>query len=323
MPGLLAPTTETPMAYLFGDGHMARDIAPLLQALLVVGLVVSILVSLLVLVGVLLRRARTPLPETPIGGASGEAWISIGVGVSTLVLIGLVVWSTVTMAKISRPPEKPDLTVAITAHRWWWEATYVTGDLSQTFATANEIHIPVGKSVRFTLYSPDVIHSFWAPALGGKTDVIPGQTNVTWLKAQHVGSYRGQCAEYCGKQHAHMAFAVIADKPQVFADWLAAQAKPAAAPQGEAAQEGQAVFLRHCAVCHAVRGTGAGGRVGPDLTHLMTRHTLAAGTIPNNPGWLSAWVADPQHIKPGSLMPDMRLSGAELASLRAYLQTLD
>lgn len=315
----------SPMAVLFGGGAMARSIAPLLVGLLAVSVIVIVAISLLALFGVLRRRSRAPLIDTSVAaGPAATAWITVGVGVSTAVLIGLIVWSTMTLARISRPSDRPDFTIAITAHRWWWSAKYENDDVSQIFAVANEIHIPVGKSVRFSLTSPDVIHSFWVPALGGKTDVVPGQTNVTWLKAERPGVYRGQCSEYCGQQHAHMAFAIVADPPDKFAVWRTGQLKPAAAPlDGSAAHAGEGEFLRHCALCHSVRGSPAGGRVGPDLTHLMSRATLAAGAVPNNPGWLSAWIADPQHLKPGSLMPDLPLSGSNLADVRAYLLTLN
>jgi cytochrome c oxidase subunit 2 len=313
------------MAVLFGDGAMARSISPLLAGLLAISVIVIVVISALALTGALRRRSRVGLANTAVtAGPPATAWIGIGVGVSTLALIGLIVWSTMTLAFIAHPPDQPAFSVAITAHQWWWGATYENDDVSQMFTVANEIHIPVGKSVRFTLASPDVIHSFWIPALGGKTDVVPGQTNVTWLEADRPGVYRGQCSEYCGEQHAHMAFAIVADSPAQFATWRAAQLASAAEPVDNlAARDGEGAFLRHCAVCHTVRGSPAGGRVGPDLTHLMSRATLAAGEIPNNPGWLSAWIADPQHLKPGSLMPNLPLSGSDLASVRAYLLTLN
>ena len=319
---MLAPWPATPMAYLFGDGDMARSISPLLQGLLAIAILVAAIVSALVIVGAWRQRSALALADTPIDDRPAIAWIGIGVGVSTAVLVGLIVWSTVTMATISRPSQTAAFTIAITAHRWWWEATYRSGDTDQNFSTANEIHIPVGAPVRFTLASADLIHSFWVPALGGKTDVIPGQTNVTWLKADHAGSYRGQCSEYCGAQHAHMAFTIVADPPAAFESWRAAQAKPAAIAQDKGALDGEAVFQQRCSKCHAIRGSRADGDHGPDLTHVMSRARLAAGAIPNNAGWLSAWIADPQHIKPGSLMPKLPLSGRELADVRDYLLTL-
>jgi cytochrome c oxidase subunit 2 len=188
--------------------------------------------------------------------------------------------------------------------------------------TANEIHIPVGEPVRLKLGSADVIHTFWVPTLSGKTDLIPGQTNLTWLEADTPGVYRGQCNEYCGQQHAHMALAVYADAPDEFGAWWDRQVQAADRPEAAAVSQGQRQFLLRCGACHAVRGTLAGGRVGPDLTHLMSRSTIAAGMLPNTVGHLSGWVANPQFIKPGSKMPNLELSGPELDEIRSYLLTL-
>ena len=187
--------------------------------------------------------------------------------------------------------------------------------------TANEIHIPAGQPVLVRLESNDVIHSFWVPALAGKTDTIPGRINLTWLQADRPGTYRGQCTEFCGMQHAHMAFAVVADPPAVFARWRAAQALPAVMPVGEAAV-GQHVFMGHCAGCHAVGGSAAHGRKGPDLTHLMSRTMIAAGLLDNNVNTLSGWISDPQALKPGARMPPTWLSGPQLHAVVAYLGTL-
>ena len=176
--------------------------------------------------------------------------------------------------------------------------------------------------MRIELKSQDVIHSFWIPKLGGKMDVIPGQTNVTWLQADDPGTYRGQCGEYCGAQHAHMAMFVIADTPADYALWVRDQLQDAAEPATEPARLREQVFVAHCAACHAVRGTQAGGILGPDLTHLMSRRTIAAGLLPNTPGNLAAWIADSQALKPGSRMPSLLLSGGDLSAVMNYLQTL-
>jgi cytochrome c oxidase subunit II len=168
-----------------------------------------------------------------------------------------------------------------------------------------------------------VIHSFWIPALTGKTDLVPGQTNVTWMEASKPGIYRGQCSEYCGAQHAHMGLLVVADPPDAFQAWRAAQQSAAATPLSEEALHGAALFIGRCGVCHSVRGTPAGGILGPDLSHLMQRRTIAAGTLPNRIGDLGGWIADPQGIKPGSSMPRPDLSSGELQEVLAYLQTLN
>jgi cytochrome c oxidase subunit 2 len=190
-------------------------------------------------------------------------------------------------------------------------------------STANEIHIPVGRKVRVEVQSRDVIHSFWVPALHGKLDLIPGYTGTTYFRADRPGTYRGRCAEYCGLQHAHMDVLVIAEPPARFAAWYEAQLRSAPPPADTLQQKGQQVFLAHaCSLCHTIRGTQAGSRVGPDLTHLASRTTLAAGTVPNTRGHLGGWVLDPQRIKPGVRMPPNQLASDELHALLAYLQSL-
>jgi cytochrome c oxidase subunit 2 len=190
--------------------------------------------------------------------------------------------------------------------------------------TANEIHIPVGRPVRFEVVAGDVIHSFWIPELAGKTDLIPGQRNVMWLEADHPGVYRGQCAEYCGMQHSKMAMSVVADPPAAFGAWLARQRLPAASPSDPDMVAGEAVFTTSaCALCHTIRGTPARGRVGPDLTHLASRRMIAAGTLPNTRGYLAGWIANPQALKPGNVMPAVPLRPTELQVLITYLQSLN
>jgi cytochrome c oxidase subunit 2 len=261
---------------------------------------------------------RAPVAR-PAGGVRA---ILVGVAVSTVVLFGVSVWTVVSLAAISSPPTKPVATIEVTGHRWWWEVRYLSDDPSRIFTTANEIHVPVGQPVRVRLRSADVIHSFWVPRLMGKTDTIPGQTNLTWIQADTAGVFRGQCTEFCGLQHAHMGFEVVATSPEKFQAWWDRQIEGQQTPQTARAQKGEAAFTQHCSVCHTVRGTSAGGIVGPDLTHLMSRRTIAAGTLANNPGNLSGWIVSAQSIKPGNLMPDMKLSGPELSQVRDYLVTL-
>jgi cytochrome c oxidase subunit II len=321
-----------PLNYLTGAGVRAYPVVWLTWGLLVISCVVVVIVSFLVWQGTLRRRA----PQDTSGGAepalvqrppTGLEWIYVGVGISSVVLLGSAVWTMYALAAVATAPSKPALTIEITGHQWWWEARYLPDDPSRNpsriFTTANELHIPVGKPVRIRLKSADVIHSFWVPALTGKTDAIPGQTNETWLEADKAGTYLGQCTEYCGKQHAHMALRVIADPANQFASWRNNQLTAAATPaSGSEVAKGEVVFESRCGGCHRVRGTLAGGALGPDLTHLMTRQTIAAGTIPNKPGYLSAWIADPQSIKPGTQMPALGLSGPELQAVRTFLQTL-
>ncbi len=226
------------------------------------------------------------------------------------------------LAAINEPPTKPALTIEVTGQQWWWKVRYLSDDPSRILTTANEIHIPTGEPVRIELIGADVIHSFWVPLLSGKTDAFPGQTNVTWLEADRPGRYRGLCSEFCGVQHAQMGFEVVAQSPREFDAWWSAQLTPAATAGPPAIERGAALFTYRCGACHTVRGTEAGGAIAPDLTHLMSRATIAAGTLPNNVGSLSGWIADPQAIKPGTLMPIVYLSGPELNDIRSFLLTL-
>lgn len=212
----------------------------------------------------------------------------------------------------------------MTAQDWWWAVRYPDDANGRGFVTANEIHIPVGQPVAIELKSADVIHAFWVPQLAGKTQTIPGQTNRQWLQADRPGIYRGQCSQYCGAQHAHMAFEVVAEPPAAFHAWLAAQRQPAPAPAAGAGAErrGQRVFAARCAGCHAVRGTDAAGDAGPDLTHVGTRRLLAAGTLDNTPDNLRRWIAHAQQVKPQSLMPSIALAPRDADDLAAYLATL-
>jgi cytochrome c oxidase subunit 2 len=189
--------------------------------------------------------------------------------------------------------------------------------------TANEIHVPVGRAVEFELTSVDVIHSFWAPNFHGKKDLVPGHPTTHWFKAERAGTFRGQCAEFCGMQHAHMRFVIVSEPPAEFNAWLDAQRQSAPAPQTDAQKRGQQVFLNSsCVLCHTVQGTPARGMVGPDLTHIAGRKMLAAGTMPNTEGHLGGWIIDPQQIKPGVRMPQNQLSAADLRALLDYLESL-
>jgi cytochrome c oxidase subunit 2 len=218
-----------------------------------------------------------------------------------------------TLSEISFAGAEPGLRIEATAHQWWWEFRY------SGVATANEMHVPVGTVVELELRSTDVIHSFWVPELGGKTDMIPGTTNTLRLLARRAGIYQGQCAEFCGVEHAWMRIRVVAESPDAFARWLATQGQPA----GSAAGEGGRVFLSEvCVSCHAVRGTPAHGTAGPDLTHVGGRATIGAGVLPSDLASMRAWLADPQRYKPGSLMPRVPLSDAELDALAVYLVSL-
>jgi len=309
---------------LASAGPGAGSIATLTWFLLAVlaGVYLAVIGALLV---ALRRRPPGPPPDPAFPRADRWALVSvIGAGVIAPVLI-LGVFLVVTLYVLADllPAPTPDtLTVDVTAHQWWWEFDY-GGD--PPLRTANELHIPVGRRIALRLHARDVIHSLWVPALQGKLDLIPGTTNVTWLQADRAGVYRGQCAEYCGVQHAQMALSVVAQTAGEFAAWLEAQRRPAAPPADEQAQRGERLFLdRGCAFCHTVRGSPLAffGRTGPDLTHVASRRTLAAGVLKNSKGALAGWIADPQSLKPGNRMPRTALPADEFHAILAYVHAL-
>jgi cytochrome c oxidase subunit 2 len=309
------------MGYLETFGPRADPITALTWGVIVISVAVTVVVTVLVITGALARRRghASDVASLPVeSGPPALAWIWAGVAFTLVALTVTLVWTVRVLAETDSPAHKPALVIEVTGYQWWWGAAY-PGD---RFATANEIHIPTGQPVLIRLKGADVIHSFWIPSLTGKTDTIPGRTNIAWLQADRPGVYRGQCTEYCGVQHAHMTAYVVAQSPADFAAWRAAQAQPATAPATPDAIAGEQVFASNCAVCHTVRGTDASGEQGPDLTHLMSRSTLAAGTLPNNPNALIGWIANPQALKPGTHMPATYLTPRDLAHVRAYLETL-
>ena len=314
------------MAYLRTAGPAADPATRLNWGLMAISCAVVLIVTLLLLWGIWRRRpqlqldAQGRLPVLPARG--GMQWIYIGVTLTGVVLLATTVWTVLTLAAVAAPPRKPAVEIEVVAHQWWWELRYKGESPSQTLLSANEIHIPAGEPVLLKLASDDVIHSFWIPRLAGKTDIIPGQVNHAWLQADAPGRYRGQCGEYCGAQHAHMALYVVAQDKADFDRWRQQQMQGARLDQGQAVR-GMAVFMARCAICHTVRGTGSFGRTGPDLTHLMSRATIAGGILPNNTGALHGWVADAQAVKPGAHMPAMHLSPQELHEVVAWLQTLE
>jgi cytochrome c oxidase subunit 2 len=215
------------------------------------------------------------------------------------------------------------VSMMIVGHQWWWEIQYEDQQPSRTFTTANEIHVPVGEPVLIKLESSDVIHSFWVPSLAGKLDLIPGRQNQIQIQADRPGIYRGQCAEFCGNQHAHMGMLVIAESRDEFDRWRERQISAAQEPGDPESQRGHDIFLtKPCLMCHQIRGTSAGGRVAPDLTHLGSRRTIAAGALETTRGNLAAWIVDPQGIKPGVHMPVVKLEPDEIQPLATYLEGL-
>jgi cytochrome c oxidase subunit 2 len=307
--------------YLRTSGYIGNREATLGRVMLYIAVAVVVVVTVLVLVAVFRRRGDTP---TLVRSEGGLSWIYLGgIAAPALILLGITIYSLLVLRDVSRPPTSPPMTVQVTGHRWWWEVRYPGSSPDQLAITANEIHIPVGVPVRLELATGDVIHSFWIPQLAGKTDLIPGQRNVTWIEADAPGTYWGHCGEYCGLQHANMMMALVAEPPAQFTRWLDSQRRPAAEPAGEAMSGRDAFERSACPLCHAVRGTGAGGAVGPDLTHVASRRTLAAGTLPNNMGTLAGWIANPQAIKPGVAMPVVPLRPQELQAIVAYLHGLN
>lgn len=250
--------------------------------------------------------------------------VTAGVVTTVAILFVLLISSFFVGRALHRDPDPSNvLIIEINAHQWWWDVRYDNPVPSQMVTTANEIHIPVGRPIMFRLNSGDVIHSFWVPNLHGKTDMIPGRTLETWLQADRAGVYRGQCAEFCGHQHAHMAFVVVAEPVEQFQAWYQAQLQNAPAPATEAQITGQKVFLsKPCVMCHRIQGTDAGGRVGPDLTHVASRQTIAAGTLQNTRDHLTKWITNSQDVKPGNRMPPIPVDSNELNALLDYVQSL-
>jgi cytochrome c oxidase subunit II len=257
---------------------------------------------------------RVPRSVSPLG--DGFVIFS-GIVFPAIVLLGILVLSVNSQVVLTQP--ETTRTVSVVGHMWWWEVRYPDDQI----VTANEIYIPVGEPVRIELRSADVIHSLWVPNLQGKMDLLPDKTNVTWLQADRPGRYRGICAEYCGVQHAKMGLVVVALPRDEYDQWVARHHQPPIADQPELVSRGREVFFAStCHNCHAIEGTSAVGVRGPDLTHLGSRQTIGAGVLPNNRGNLIGWIANPQAIKPGNLMPRTHIAPDDLHALAAYLESL-
>ena len=291
--------------------------------MLVVALVVYVVV-----VGALLLAIRSRRPDADDAQSRAREdkagnVIKLALIVVVPILFVFLLYDFGVARGIGRMPDTSMLTIDVTGHQWWWEVVYEDPVPHNIFRTANELHIPVGQPVRIKLASRDVIHSFWVPNLSGKKDLIPGHKNELLIRADQAGIYRGQCAEFCGLEHAKMALAVVAESAEDFTKWVEHQREAATLPSDSLATTGLAVFQTGpCSRCHTVASTGAAGTVGPDLTHFASRMTLAAGTLPNTRGNLAGWIVDPQTIKPGAKMPANALQPKELQALLAYLGTL-
>lgn len=324
---LLAGCQEAQSTYN-AQGPAAERIVHLSWVMTILFLAISL--AMWVLVGWAAVRKRGTLAEhEPIDVKGGQGWIAIGGLVVPLVVLtfifvwGLQLLSTFPIHEaMNQKAIKPDILVI--GHQWWWEVHYLDGPPDLQFTTANEIHIPAEKPVMIELESHDVIHAFWVPALHGKVDMIPGHPNFIRIEASHPGNYAGECAEYCGEQHAHMRLLVVAQPEDEYEAWKQGQLKPAAEPTTADAIAGEQIFLSGpCSMCHEVRGTGAGGTVAPDLTHIASRQMIASDSYPNNTAYLEAWITHAQSLKPGAQMPDLtQFSGVQLRQLVAYLQQL-
>jgi len=276
-----------------------------------------IFIAVMALLLLSLRRQERP--------ARALLWIGGGgIAFPVVVLTALLGWSTWRSAQLAPQTSKDALTISVTAKMWWWEVRYHDPATGREIVTANEIHIPTGRPVYLGLNSADVIHSLWVPALAGKRDMVPGRVTGLSLRAEKPGIYRGQCAEYCGEQHAKMALHVVASTPQEFEAWLARQALPAAPADSTVLAKGREAFLQQrCQACHTIRGVAEGARLGPDLTHVGSRMHIGAGTLRTHRNTLQGWIADPQAAKPGVFMPGSQdLDRATLQALATYLEHL-
>lgn len=281
---------------------------------------VPVYVLVLLALGLSLWRRR--------GGHTLEGDRRIATGLTAFIVLvsGLLTVLTASSYVADRrlhAPVADPVNVRITAKQWWWQVEYLDADPSKQFTTANELHLPVDRPARIELRTSDVIHSLWIPVFAGKEDLIPGRANTIVMTPRKAGTYRGQCAEFCGLQHANMALDVQVDSASAFAAWKAHQLAPATAPSTPTASAGMHAFTATaCAMCHAISGTDAGGITGPNLTHLASRRSLAAGALPLNRGTLAAWIVDPQRHKPGTNMPAVALQPQQLADIVDYLMTL-
>lgn len=306
-------------------GPQAASIHNLWHVFLWVSVAVYVITVAFFLIALIKAHRRTE----PITDEASEHRMSIAVGTGTVItavtLIALLVSDVATgrtIGTLGRNGAKK-IEIDVTGHQWWWEVQYPNDQPSKIIKTANEIHIPTGQPILVRVSTRDVIHSLWMPNLHGKRDLIPGRVNKFWIEADRAGVFRGQCAEYCGMQHANMALVVVAESPSDFARWQEHQRTPAPDPQTPEQRRGQQAFLSlPCVNCHSITGVDAYATVGPDLTHLATRPTLGAGELINNKGNLSGWISNAPAIKPGVQMPANVMDAQQMNDVVAYLESL-
>jgi cytochrome c oxidase subunit 2 len=307
-----------PQSTLDPAGRGAERIADIFWWMTISGVVIWFAVILLTVWAI-----RTP-PDAHNQRRTNFLIIGGGAIVPALVLAALLVYGLAPIPELLAPTPEGSLKIAVSGEQWWWRIGYRVPD-GEPIVLANEIRLPVGEPVEFQLESPDVIHSFWIPSLGGKIDMIPGRVTRLALTPTRTGVFRGACAEYCGTSHALMSFYVVVEEKEAFDRWLAHQQAPALTPTATVAARGQELFLANgCGACHTIRGTPANGVVGPDLTHVGGRLSVGAGILPNDIQAIVRWIARTEHTKPGVLMPHFgMLPEEELQAMAVYLKGLE
>src|ERR1051325_1016742 len=312
------------------SGPQAQNLSRLWWLLFIVCSVVFVIVMIAVLLSLRNRTSEPPVAVAPTvepPQAQEQKRRNVVLSARTITVIILFVFLIASFSAgrsmTAELAHKNGLSIELTGHQWWWEVRYQDVDASNIFTTANEIHIPVGVPVMFSLRGADVIHSFWVPNLAGKKDLIPGKINTIWLQADKPGVYRGQCAEYCGLQHARMALWIVAEPQEQFNAWRESQTQTSVPPTSDSQKRGQQVFLSAtCVMCHAINGTPAGSNIGPNLTHIASRNTIGAATPSSTRDHLAQWIKDSESFKPGNRMPQNTLNDSDLQSLLDYLQSL-
>jgi cytochrome c oxidase subunit II len=324
VPSLLGPIflsgCDGMQSALHPQGSSAIELSKLIWAMIGVCTIVWLLVMLALVAGI--ARSRRNRLESDTNERSMSIVVTGATIATAAVIAGLTLASFYTTRSLASASDDA-LVITVRGQQWWWQLLYHGDGPAKAFETANELHIPVGRDVRLQLEAPDVIHSFWVPSLAGKQDLVPGRHNSLTIRAERPGVYRGQCAEFCGMQHSHMAIYVIAEDEADYRRWEVHQRQNAETAKDSGIAAGREVFMRKpCAACHTIRGTQAAGTAGPDLTHIASRRTIAAGLIDNTRGAMAAWIADPQTMKPGNNMPLVELTSDELRQLSAYMESL-
>jgi cytochrome c oxidase subunit 2 len=309
---------------LDAQGPAASGLARMFWIFLAVLATVWVLTMIALLLSLRRRRPADadPLTTDPATERRMTITVSVAIGLTLVTVISLTGLSYAAQ-KVLFARTDGALTLLVTGRQWWWQVTYEDSQPNRVFTTANEIHIPVGEPVLIKLESSDVIHSFWVPSLTGKMDAITGRQNQIQIQADRPGVYRGQCAEYCGLQHAHMGLLVVVESKEDFERWREHQISSAIPPSDQERQRGMEIFLsKPCIMCHQIRGTDAGGKVAPDLTHVGSRRYIGAGTLETTRGNIAAWIVDPHGVKPGVNMPTIQLEPDEVQPLASYLEGL-